>query len=57
MHRILFSLDIRPAGYPANLKARYWISGQISSKLNISRITDIQLDILQGNLIPGRTPD
>jgi hypothetical protein len=30
MHRILFLQDIRPAGYPANPKAGYRISGRIS---------------------------
>jgi hypothetical protein len=30
MHRILFLPDIRPAGYPANPKAGYRISGRIS---------------------------
>jgi hypothetical protein len=29
MHRILFLPDIRPAGYPANPKAGYMISGRI----------------------------
>jgi hypothetical protein len=29
MHRILFLPDIRPAGYPANPKAGYRISGRI----------------------------
>jgi hypothetical protein len=29
MHRILFLPDIRPAGYMANLKAGYRISGRI----------------------------
>jgi hypothetical protein len=28
MHRILFLPDIRPAGYPANPKAGYQISGK-----------------------------
>jgi hypothetical protein len=34
MHRIpvLFLPDIRPAGYPANPKAGYRISGRISAK-------------------------
>jgi hypothetical protein len=32
MHRILIWPDIRPAGYPANLKAGYRISGRISGK-------------------------
>jgi hypothetical protein len=31
MLRILILTDIRPAGYPANLKARYRISGQSKS--------------------------
>jgi hypothetical protein len=38
MHRILFLPDIRPAGYPANLKAGYRISGK-------GRIPDIRPDI------------
>jgi hypothetical protein len=42
MHRILFLPDIRLAGYPANLKAGYRISGRISGK---GRIPDIRPDI------------
>jgi hypothetical protein len=42
MHRILFLPDIRPAGYPANPKAGYRISGWISGK---GRIPDILPDI------------
>jgi hypothetical protein len=38
MHRILFLPDIRPAGYPANPKAGYRISGK-------GRIPDIRPDI------------
>jgi hypothetical protein len=42
MHRILFLLDIRPAGYP--VRARYWISSRISVK---GQILNIQPDIQQ----------
>jgi hypothetical protein len=42
MHRILFLLDIRPTGYPANPKAGYRISGRKSGK---GRIPDIRPDI------------
>jgi hypothetical protein len=41
MHRIVFLPDIRPAGYPANSKAGYRISGRISGK---GRIPDIRPD-------------
>jgi hypothetical protein len=41
MHRILFLPDIRPAGYPANPKAGYRISGRISGK---GQIPDIRPD-------------
>jgi hypothetical protein len=42
MHWILFLLDIRPTGYPANQKAGYQISNRISGE---GRIPDIQPDI------------
>ena len=42
MYRILILPDIRPAGYPAILKAGYWISGRISEG---GRITNIRPDI------------
>jgi hypothetical protein len=38
MHRILFLPEIQPAGYMANLKAGYRISGWISGA---GRITEI----------------
>jgi hypothetical protein len=47
MHRILFLPDIRPAGYPANPKAGYRISGK-------GRIPDIRPDIWIGNYIFGK---
>jgi hypothetical protein len=41
MHRILILPDIRPAGYPVNLKAGYQISGLTSGE---GRIPDIRPD-------------
>jgi hypothetical protein len=38
MHRTLFLPDIRPAGYPANPKAGYRISGRISGEGRIPNI-------------------
>jgi hypothetical protein len=51
MHRILFLPDIRPAGYPANPKAGYRISGRISGK---GRIPDIRPDTWLDNYIFGQ---
>jgi hypothetical protein len=47
MHRILFLPDIRPAGYPANPKAGYRISGK-------GRIPDIRPDTWLDNYIFGK---
>jgi hypothetical protein len=47
MHRILFLLDIRPAGYPGNPKAGYRISGK-------GRIPDIRSDTWLDNYIFGQ---
>jgi hypothetical protein len=48
MHRILFLPDIRPAGYPANAKAGYRISYQISCRkfiwLNTERILLVEYE-------------
>jgi hypothetical protein len=44
MHQILFSTDIRPAGYPANPKAGYRISVK-------GRIPDIRSDTWPDNFI------
>jgi hypothetical protein len=49
MHQILFLPDIRPAGYPANPKAGYWIP--VSGK---GRIPDIQPDTRLDNYIFGQ---
>jgi hypothetical protein len=51
MHRILFLPDIRPAGYPANQKAGYRISGRISGK---GWIPDIRPDTWLDNYIFGK---
>jgi hypothetical protein len=48
MHRILFLPDIRPAGYAANPKAGYRISGK-------GRIPDIRPDTWFDNFIFGKT--
>jgi hypothetical protein len=46
MHRTLILPDIRLAGYPANLKAGYRISGWISGVGRISNIRpDFKLNI------------
>jgi hypothetical protein len=50
MHRILILPDIRPAGYPAEPKAGYRISGRISVK---GRIPDIRPDTWFDNYIFG----
>jgi hypothetical protein len=47
MHRILFLPDIQTAGYPANPKAGYWISGK-------GRIPDIRPDTWLDNYIFGQ---
>jgi hypothetical protein len=47
MHRILFLPDIRPAGYPANQKAEYRISGK-------ARIPDIRPDTWLDKYIFGQ---
>jgi hypothetical protein len=47
MHRILFLPDIRPAGYPANPKAGYRISGK-------GRIPNIRPDTWIDNYIFGQ---
>jgi hypothetical protein len=55
MHRILFLPDIRPAGYPANPKAGYRISG--SGRIPDIRPdlrTDIRPDICLDNYIFGK---
>jgi hypothetical protein len=46
-HRILFLPDIQPAGYPANSKAGYRISGK-------GRIPDIRQDTWLDNFIFGQ---
>jgi hypothetical protein len=52
MHQILILPDIRPAGYPANLKAGYQISGWISGSGRIPDILpDFQLNIQISNKI------
>jgi hypothetical protein len=56
MHWILILPDILPAGYPANVKVGYRISGQCKSRIPVpvygrvlnvckSRVLNIQLDI------------
>jgi hypothetical protein len=51
MHRILFLLDIRPAGYPANPKAGYQISGKGRISGRILDLTTLFLVKYQVNFL------